>query len=63
MNKDLKEEKLNLADYVKAVPDFPKRGIMFRDISPLLESPTAFRQCIDEMHVFWQSEGYDKIVA
>lgn len=34
----------NIEEYIRAVPDFPKEGILFRDISPLLASPTAFAQ-------------------
>jgi adenine phosphoribosyltransferase len=37
--------KSKIADY----PDFPKKGILFRDISPVLKDPSAFRQLIDQM--------------
>ena len=33
---------MNLKDYIRSVPDFPKPGIMFRDITPLLSAPEAF---------------------
>ena len=33
-------------DYIADVPDFPKPGILFKDITPLLSSPTAFSACI-----------------
>ncbi|HJV90152.1 MAG TPA: adenine phosphoribosyltransferase [Holophagaceae bacterium] len=36
-------------DYVQAVPDFPKPGIMFRDITPLLSDPHAFQQAVEAM--------------
>lgn len=35
--------------FIQVVPDFPKKGISFKDISPLLRNPEAFRSCIDEM--------------
>jgi adenine phosphoribosyltransferase len=40
---------LQLTDYIRAIPDFPKPGIMFRDITPLLSHPQAFRQAVSEM--------------
>ncbi len=40
---------LNLTDYIRAIPDFPKPGILFRDITPLLSAPAAFQQAIERM--------------
>lgn len=37
---------MNLKDYIRDVPDFPKPGILFRDITPLLSHPQAFRHTI-----------------
>ena len=37
---------MNLKDYIRNVPDFPKPGILFRDITPLLSAPQAFRHVI-----------------
>ena len=39
----------NLADYIRSVPDFPKPGVLFRDITSLLEDAEGFRQTIDEL--------------
>lgn len=38
-----------LKEKIRAVPDFPKKGILFRDITPLLASPEAFSTAIDLM--------------
>lgn len=38
---------LDLRDYIRDIPDFPTPGILFRDITPLLKSPEAFRHAID----------------
>jgi len=40
---------LKLTDYIRAVPDFPKPGILFRDITPLLADPDAFGESIRQM--------------
>lgn len=39
----------SLADYIRAIPDFPKPGILFRDITTLIEDREGFRQAIDEL--------------
>ena len=39
-------EPLDLADYIRSIPDFPKPGILFRDITPLLASPAAFGDAV-----------------
>ncbi len=38
---------IDLKKHIRSIPDFPKPGIMFRDITPLLAEPTAFRHVID----------------
>jgi adenine phosphoribosyltransferase len=40
---------LELAPLIRDVPDFPKKGILFKDITTLLKDPPAFRQAIDEL--------------
>jgi len=40
---------MNLRDSVRSIPDFPKPGIQFRDITTLLADARAFRQAIDEL--------------
>ena len=37
---------MDLRDHIRNVPDFPKPGIMFRDITPLLSHPAAFRESV-----------------
>ena len=39
--------RFDLDDYIRTIPDFPKSGIMFKDITPLLAEPEAFKYCID----------------
>ena len=40
---------LRLEDYLRDVPDFPKPGIVFKDITPLLASPEAFRVAVERL--------------
>ncbi len=39
----------SLTDFIRTIPDFPKPGIQFKDITPLLLNPAAFENAIDEM--------------
>lgn len=43
---------MDLKAYVRDVPDFPKPGIMFKDITPLLQDPLALRYAIDRLAEF-----------
>jgi adenine phosphoribosyltransferase len=40
---------MNLKDAIRTIPDYPKKGIMFRDITTLLADARAFRRAIDEL--------------
>ncbi len=54
---------MNLLDYLPGVPDFPKPGILFRDISPLLASPIAFKEAIARLHELAQQFDYTHILG
>lgn len=47
---------MNLKEYVANVPDFPKKGILFRDITPLLADKKAFKQAINELVSFGKKQ-------
>jgi len=53
----------DLAATIRTVPDFPKKGIMFRDITTLLKNPAALRQTIDLLHEHYKDERIDKVVG
>lgn len=40
---------MNIKDLVRTIPNYPKDGIMFRDITTLLEHPVGFRRTVDEL--------------
>lgn len=40
---------MDIAQHIRTIPDFPKPGILFYDISTLLAHPAAWRSCIDQM--------------
>ena len=54
---------LELKDYIRDVPDFPKPGILFRDITPLLASPAAFREAIRRLAAAFGGQQIDAIAA
>ncbi len=54
---------LNLKDHIRNVADFPKPGIMFRDITPLLNHPPAFRETIRLFADYFKNHGVTKIMA
>lgn len=53
----------NLAEYIRNVPDFPKKGIGFKDITTLLKNGEAFRLAIDELGNKFEKQKVDKIVG
>jgi adenine phosphoribosyltransferase len=48
---------------IRDVPDFPKPGILFKDIAPMMENPAAFRACIDCFEEQWSGQGIQKIAG
>ena len=40
---------MNIKDYIRSIPDYPKKGILFRDITTLIKNENAFSQCIDDI--------------
>jgi adenine phosphoribosyltransferase len=52
-----------LQDKIRDIPDFPKKGILFRDITPLLADPAAFWQAIETMANKFGDEQVDVVVG
>jgi adenine phosphoribosyltransferase len=54
---------MDLKSFVRDIPDFPKKGIVFKDITPLLQSPKAFTYVIDQLAERYKPKNLDAIVA
>ncbi len=54
---------MNYKEIIREVPDFPKKGIIFKDITPLLRDADAFRFTIETLQKELQGVEFDKIVA
>jgi adenine phosphoribosyltransferase len=53
----------HLKDLIRAVPDFPLPGILFRDITPLLRDPSGLRQVTDELARRWADRGIQVVAG
>ncbi len=53
----------DLRNAIRTIPDYPKPGIMFRDITTLLGNPRAFRRAIDELVQPWSGTKMDKVAG
>ena len=54
---------MNLYDYIASIPDFPSKGILFRDVTPLMADGDAFRYAVDELAKYAEKVGADVIVG
>jgi adenine phosphoribosyltransferase len=54
---------VDLKQHIRDIPDFPKPGILFRDITPMLKDPRIFSEVIDVLQERYAEMNIDKIVA
>jgi adenine phosphoribosyltransferase len=54
---------MNLADAIRTIPDYPKPGILFRDITTLLSDARAFRRAVDELVQPFAGMKIDKVAG
>ncbi|MCX6817280.1 MAG: adenine phosphoribosyltransferase [Candidatus Aenigmarchaeota archaeon] len=57
------ENKVDLRSKIRTVPDFPKKGIMFKDITTLLQDANAFRSSVKQMMSHFDGRRIDKVVS
>ena len=48
---------------IRDVPDFPKKGIIFKDITPVLGDGAVYRRVVDELVTRWKPRGVDQVVG
>jgi len=54
---------MNLKDFIRSIPDYPKKGILFRDITTLIKDEKAFTETIDQILEKSKKFKFDKIAA
>ena len=54
---------MNLKDYIRSIPDYPKKGILFRDITTLIKDEVAFEETINQIVERSKKFKVDKIAA
>ena len=53
----------DFSKFIRDIPDFPKPGIVFKDITPLLKEPSAFRDAIDAIAAHYEPKNIDVVVG
>ena len=54
---------MDLRDYITDIPNYPREGIVFKDLTPLLLDPGALRQAVDELADYARPRGVDLVVS
>ena len=54
---------MDLSKYIRSIKDYPKKGILFRDITTLIKDKNAFKECIDQLTKIAKNLEFDKIAA
>ncbi|RZO62476.1 MAG: adenine phosphoribosyltransferase [Candidatus Pelagibacterales bacterium] len=54
---------MDIKDYIRSIQDYPKKGILFRDITTLIKNENAFTQCIDDIVKKAKKFKFNKIAA
>ena len=54
---------MDLKEYIRSIPDYPKKGILFRDITTLIKDEKAFAECINQIVEKSKNFNFNKIAA
>src|ERR1700674_4940867 len=53
----------HLKEFIRGVPDYPKPGILFYDLTTLLKNPTSFHSLVDELCAHYAGQKVDAVVG
>ena len=53
---------MNLKEYIRSIPDYPKKGILFRDITTLIKNEKAFSETINQIVKILEKRKFDKLL-
>src|SRR2546421_10536448 len=56
-------EPIRLEDRIRDIPDFPQKGVLFKDITPLLQDPVAYRSAMDRLAAHYAGAGIETVVG
>jgi len=54
---------MNIKEFIREIPDFPKEGILFKDITPILHNPETYNYVIDKMVEYYSDFEIDYVAA
>jgi adenine phosphoribosyltransferase len=54
---------IRLEDWIRDIPDFPQKGVLFKDITPMLQDGEAFRAALDRLAAHYAGEGIQTVVG
>jgi adenine phosphoribosyltransferase len=57
------QRNMDLKEFIRSIPDYPKKGILFRDITTLIKDDKAFAECVDQIVEKSKNFKFDKIAA
>ena len=56
-------ESIQLEDWIRDIPDFPQRGVLFKDITPLLQDAAAYHAALDRLAAHYAGSGIEMVVG
>lgn len=56
-------EPIRLEDHIRDIPDFPQQGVLFKDITPLLQDAAAFRSALDRLAAHYSGANIQAVVG